>query len=442
MRCPSPLWILLVTIFVLNACNPWGTNRYRPPDADSNKPKPFVIAVVGNGVPGLTPPRNRVLPKDRANGLAMWKAAEAAFKESDRTDVMRRFVEVEPHDDGASPQDAERIAKELVASPRVLAVIGHATSDSTRMGAWRYAQAGIPLLMPIATSPNAAIPPGMVVDSSNRLHNCFRLAPSDDRVQAPAVAFVASQKLLAKRCYLLGDFSPDVKEYSAPLYEELGAMLDSLNILATKRKYEPTSTTSQDCATSIRAQKSDLLVFCGYGTRAQELLDSLRDAYKDIDIEKRPKVLLTDGCKIKDLDTAGFKVYLTFPLPDLLNIPPDNNPATAGVSDLAILLRTITKDQQSYQMYAYDAMLMIGQAIEKCASKELSRSCIQQQLNSLQNFSGAYLGYSFVEGENSLSSYYLYSAIPTDAIPNPSLVLDSVIQSGEIIKLLAIIRGR
>lgn len=401
--------------------------------------KPFLIAIIGNGVPKAEEPRERELPKDTASGVAMYNGAEAAFTNSPRLKELRSVAQLASFDDGANPKTAAEIARKIQVDPRILAVIGHTTSPATRAAAYIYAQAGIPLLMPIATSPSAVLPPG-TDDETKRLRNTFRLAPSDDRVQGPAVAILASQ--LGTHCYLLGDISsPAISDYSGPLFSYLQSRLEQVGILSRHMTMQGNNTNILSLASTIHTAHPDVIIFCGYGSTAAELLDALRKEY-EIDSNKkrtakpeiRPKIILTDGCKIGTrLDTTGFEVYLTFPLPQTLSIAQQPAPTKSSLTtiskppstDADFLSEAITKQGvDSYQMYAYDAMLMIGQAVKVCTGAgTISRDCVRDRLNQIENFPGASLVYSLKAGENVLAKYYVYSNLkdPTQLLMDHSI---------------------
>ncbi len=360
----------------------------------------FTIAVIGDGVPGPVQ-SGRVYPLNRAQGRDMWSGAKAAFEKSPRLSGIRDLVVLEPYDDGGNASEAQRIAREIQSQPNVIAVIGHATSETTRAAAWLYNEVGIPLVMPIATSPNAVYPPNAKPIEENRLQNCVRLPPSDDRVQAPAIAVLVRNKLspTPKRIALLRDMSKDTPDYSGPLYDRLDKFFPEI----IKRQNVDVGTTNfQTVVAGIREETSDLIIFCGYGTTAVRLFQALRTEYASVSLESRPKIILTDGCRIPDLDTRGFDTYLTFPLPSINSLNVQEN------ADFRILAETIQNDQrESYQLDSYDAMLMIGEVIGKCRH-ELSRLCVRQQLLKVQDFRGVVATYSFRSGENIVPTYYVY----------------------------------
>jgi branched-chain amino acid transport system substrate-binding protein len=340
----------------------------------------------------------------------MWEGINAAFTHSPQLERLRKLFQLRTYDDGSLESEAEKIGREIQSDPRVLAVIGHASSGTTRSAAWLYAQAGMPVIMPIATSPYAVYPPGSNINSQTRLRNCFRLPPSDDRVQAPTVAFVAEEKLKAKRIYLLRDISEGASEYSEPLYKKLESLLGNISI--DKQSVDRGHADFREVASNIEAQHPDLVVFCGYGSTATLILSALRHVYQDNQANK-PKILLTDGSRIRDLNASDFDVYLTFPLPEISsfnNCPSEDNE----------ILRSVIQPQteQSFQVYGYDAMLLIGKALEKCSDEEISRDCLRRGLSELPLFTGSTcLQYFFAEGDNTLSDYYVFHSVSSSGEP-------------------------
>lgn len=421
---------LTIALVIVGACE---LPKEKSPQTQG---KPFLVAVIGNGVPKGGDPLPRELPKDAASGVAMWDGAQAALTSSPRLKQLQHLAELKPFDDGANPAIAADLAREIRANPQILAVIGHTTSPATRAAAHIYAEAGIPLLMPIATSPYAVLPPG-TEDQNKRLRNVFRLAPSDDRVQGPAMAIVAQR--LGKHCYLLADTSsPVVSEYTAPLFRYLHSRLDQLGMPTREMTMQGNNPNVLSLASIIHTARPEVIIFCGYGSTAAELLDALRKEYKDIDAKDRPKILLSDGCKINTLDTTGFQVFLTFPLPSL--IPPKEpassktkaTPMPSPQSDIDFLKEVIIRNgSDSYQMYAYDALLMIGDAVGACSTVgTISRDCVRDKLNALNQFHGALLDYAFKGGENELAEYYVYS----NTKDQKQLLFDYAISSKEIRK--------
>jgi ABC-type branched-subunit amino acid transport system substrate-binding protein len=106
----------------------------------------------------------------------------------------------------------------------------------------------------------------------------------------------------------------------------------------------------------------------------------------------------------KDLDPYGFEVYVTFPAPDVL----DNTlTQTEGLEHLRNLIKQ--QGHQSYEIFGYDALQLIAQAILESRKDGISRVSLINTLASKPEFSGAGFNYRFENGENIKSNYYLYN---------------------------------
>lgn len=277
----------------------------------------LVVAVVGNGVPSKHPVEERLLDADRAQGTAIWYAVDYALNKSPRLQFLRDFVSLEGFDDGGSPQEAERLARTLIRRPEVLAIIGHTTSSTTRAGATQYARAAIPLLMPIATSPLAVYPEGYDSKPDHRFSNAFRLIPSDDFAQAPAVVYAIEHFIRATRLYVVRDDQPGTREYSRPLCSAIKRLLRQPAV--SDAPYGPLADNAISVISAIRAQMPEVIVFCGYATSAKAFALALREEYERATPPERwPTLVLTDGAYGPGLNTAGFKTYVTFPKKDVL----------------------------------------------------------------------------------------------------------------------------
>jgi ABC-type branched-subunit amino acid transport system substrate-binding protein len=206
------------------------------------------------------------------------------------------------------------------------------------------------------------------------------------------------------------EISGGAQVYSSSLFGALGPLVSGLPIRIGDADRERTDFSR--LAASIRAEKSDTVVFCGYGSTAIELLNALRNAYNDVEFLARPKVVLTDGCYVPDLDTSGFDVYLTFPHIALRR--PTNK---ADEENIRIVSETFGDPSKlSYELFGFDAMLIIGEAINTCLEKDgVTRKCIIDELNRPTGFTGVAGNYEFHEGENRLSSYDILSGSPPDS---------------------------
>lgn len=367
-------------------------------DFDTKAPR-FIVAVVGDGVEDEKGAMDRKYSVNRAQGEAMWNGVQLAFKHSIYVNEIRGIISLKSFDDGGSPECARRIAECLYHNPCVLAVIGHVTSGTTREAATFYHKAQIPLLMPIATSPSVFYSQEMKGQGS-RYEHLFRLPPSDDQFQAYALGLIAIERFKASRVYLLGDVSIDADVYSKPIFEKLDKeILGRRKILSQ----EVSRNDASSAASNIKQAQPDLVIFSGYWTNFQLILGTLKEKYEDG--SKKPRILLSDGCMAKDLDPYGFDVFVTFPAPDA-------NDANLWPTEDMKQLRELVNGQhhQSYEIYGYDALHLLAQAILDSRKEGLSRPSLIKALGSRKEFKGAGFSYQFERGENTKSNYYVFNA--------------------------------
>ena len=358
--------------------------------------KKLRVAVVGSNVESEDPASSDEVsfPTNRAQGPTMWHGVRVAYEKSPRLRRVRGLIELKGFDDGGAISRAEKIAKNIIRDSHIIAIIGHATSPSTKIAAPIYHDAGIPLLMPIATGADVPVSHG-----GDRFKNCFRIVPEDDRVQAPAVGLL-TEWLDAERLFLVADMTRDAAGYSEPLCEAVHQFLHH-RIVNTVFEIEDDDD-HYSAARRMKTERSDLVIFCGYGTTLTHLLSAMEARYQGEEV--RPKVIATDGCRGEELDPKSFDVFLTFP------VPPIDQCSSPEAEFVKISIGE--SKEEAFQVPAYDAMLMVGDAIEACRDQgRVSRACVRKHLNELSDFPGACGAYSFQNGENVISSYQVFEVI-------------------------------
>ncbi len=368
------------------------------------------VAVVGDGlrVPTGLPDEDRIWPLNRAQGTAMWRGAKAAYDHSPRVRAARDHFQLEAIGDDGSDVQADRVAMEIVRDPSYLAVIGHAASSTTYEGGKHYSRARLPLLMPIATSPSAVHPPGRL-EVAARLPRTFRLAPADVPFQAAAVGLTL-RELGASSIALIVDDTPGARRYSFPLKNAIEDYLqEQIRLQFPIDKLQAPSYSG--LIDQIYGEDVDAVVFVGYASSVISLLASLRDSSNSNG--SRPAVILTDGCKAPDIEKflEGLEVYLTFPIASVARL----DESQCNPDDLKILRDAVSNEsEESYEMFGYDAVLLVAQAVEECVLRGLDRDCLASVLEDLsqRSFVGVCEPYSFLGGDNQHSAYYVYRSLP------------------------------
>ena len=413
---PNPIFAL----FALTLCSAGCQDSLgSAPTTDPERDYLFRIVVVGDGVKSTTG-RAFTSSANPEQGLAIWNGVQTAFEKSPSLKAVTKAVAgdkplltLQGYDDGGDAEQARAIAMELYTDPSVLAVIGHATSGTTRAAGHIYESAGIPLLVPSASSPNALCGEGPPTTCPRVLSNAFRLAPRDDKIQAPALVWQI-RELELDRIYVLVETSKDADVYTRPLAKALEGLLQppGENHDAEAEKNGPKDKKDnvvvrfvppgplESVAKKVIKEKPDAVVFVGYAKRAKEVLAELGKAYAEAEL-LRPPVFLTDGCKEKNLRRHRFDVRITFPIGDKICEGSDHPEAETLRSAMRV-------EPQSFQGQGYDAMLMIGSAIQQCLQQGISRACLLEKLRSREVFVGACDVYSLGTGENLHADYYVH----------------------------------
>jgi ABC-type branched-subunit amino acid transport system substrate-binding protein len=368
---------------------------------------PFLVDVVANGIPADGEPS--ALGPDQENeapGLDLWIGARTAYTElkqrlQDRRGPNSLLFTLAHDDDNDDPDQAQKIAGRLQSNPRTLAVIGHGITSTSSAAGPIYSRAGIPLIVALATGQSA------VQDMSHggaHLPICYRLPPSDGTVQAPAIAYMVrrlSPGTGRVAVHIYEGMLDNAPAYSKPLCTEVSGILNANGIRAHLTSLDSIPAAVQHIH---REHKSgDVIVYCGYQKEASAFLNGLQEAYKETP-NATPSIIFSDASpQILGADSRNFRVYKTEAL--------DTNRCTdttalAGLSSAAARVgRKLTAEQ----IHGYDAVMVLEAAVSKCFGS-LSRGCVLDALGSGETFPSICSDYSFRNGENIISDYYIFSS--------------------------------
>jgi Periplasmic binding protein len=388
---------------------------------------PFVVDVVANGIPEDGEP-TQLGPDDHneAPGLDLWIGALTAYSDlgrelHDQHEPNPLLFKLCHHDDNDKAEDAQGIAKGIASDPRTLAVVGHGITVTTSAAGPIYSRAGIPLIVALATGESA------VEDSSRggtRLPICYRLPPSDSNVQAPAIAYMVKRLSPATgrvAVHLYTSSSENAGAYSEPLCRGIHEILKAKQI---KAHLTPVG----DIPSAVEHihddhQSGDIIVYCGYKTEASLLLSALRLAYAHDPPTKTLNLILSDASFEKvNTDGPNFHIYETSPLD--LNRCIDA-PAIKRLSSAA---KEVHRPLTAEQIHGYDAVMILEAAAKRCFGK-LSRGCVLGELDSGKTFPSVCSDYSFRNGENIISDYYIFGS---KGSPQPSPRVTSTNSLGNV----------
>jgi hypothetical protein len=371
---------------------------------------------------------------------------------------LRDSVVLVPRKDPDSQQEAMELASELRRKPDTLAVIGHTRSGTTLATLPIYAEAGIPVLIPTATSPyllyrhNTNEMPAIDVTKLDqhlpRFDNAFRLPPSDvpDQVHAIELAIknlkgqVKLHDGLRAKVMLVCDTTAHYRAdvYTKPMCDRLTADANDANDykIASLRHIDLDSGDIWGLVTELHAVDPDFVVLVGYQELARDILQEIAErattSGKQI---SRYTFIMTEDCLHNELlkfflNTKNF--YVTSPvIPQVSEAPAKSGgqggqtrqePVTSSAvpnkcDDRENGIKKLREQQQVQHIvdtdegFAYDSVLILASAIKRCKEDHsLNRPCVLSYLRENQQaFQGACETYHLDGGERANAFYYVYS---------------------------------
>jgi ABC-type branched-subunit amino acid transport system substrate-binding protein len=375
----------------------------------------------------------------------------AAAERTEKFQAIDKYVELHLRLDPDSSEEAVRVAREIRLDPRVIAVVGHTRSGTTRAALSFYADAGIPVLMPAATSPYALYrfnehEPWPSVDQLGRdpayprYQNAFRLPPSDVPDQVDAIRVTAKklagtdkvesedaiQQVAAKTKVMI--ICETTKRYGSDVYTK--PMCDSLRksqdpkfspLIASYREIDLDTGDIWGLVTEIHAVQPKLIIFLGYPEFARDLLEELKERAPSGGKNGNPyKFILADASLTDDIAKFDADVYVTSPI-DLTDSVRCGS-EEARVLKNEVKMKNRQKEEPTDETYTFDAVLILAEAVKQCENT-LDRHCIIQNLETNHNqLSGACQQYRIDRGERQNASYSVYSNCNGRLLPRWTVV--------------------
>jgi branched-chain amino acid transport system substrate-binding protein len=275
-------------------------------------------------------------------GLPMLRTVELAA-----ADVRERGLDIEirPVDDREDEQVAMAVARELVADPSVIAVVGHKNSGPSKAAAPVYAEAGLTQITQCSTDNSL---------SRSGWRTFFRLCADNER-QASIAAEYSHAKLPGARAFAVHDGT----DYGRPLVEAFARRYEALSgspvtVLAMRVGQE-------DFGGIVRAiQEGDAQVVDLGATEIEssKLMRALHAA------GARPLVMSSEGGPDNPIvglaGEAGERSVHTYAGADPLG--------TAASEALVRRCRAMFGETPSYVVECYDAVAVIAASLERGAA--------------------------------------------------------------------------
>jgi len=283
-----------------------------------------------------------------------------------------------------------------------------------------YARAGIPVLMPNATSPYAlfqfdehaewpSVKQLRNETSYSRFTNAFRLRPSDvpDQVSAMKLTLSTLEKLEGQKktkivliCDTTSRNGSDI--YTKPMCDDF---LNDTDINPMIVSYRPFSVDSDiyGLVTEIHAAKPDYIVIIGYPELARDVLEELTERPQKGQKTLPYKFILPDASLQNYLIKFSPKIFVTSSF----------NGGESRACDTSLentLTEALRKKKPkgvalTDESYTFDAVLILAKAVKSCAAK-LDRNCIMRYIETNHtHLEGACETYSVERGERQNAAF-------------------------------------
>lgn len=334
-RSASHLLLALVSALALAACG----EKEAP---KSSGPEPLVVRL-GHAAP-LTGPQAHI-GKDNENGarLAVEDANAAKLKLGDRE---LRF-ELIGEDDQADPKQGNLVAQRFV-DAKVNAAIGHLNSGTTIPASKIYADAGIPQVSPSATNP---------AYTNQGFKTAFRVMANDEQ-QGRVLGEYAAKSLKAKTVAIIDDKTA----YGEGLASEFrkAATAGGVEVVAEEHT-DDKAVDFKAILTKIKGKAPDLIFYGGMDPQAAPMAMQMKQ------LGLNARLLMGDGgCTIEFIKNAGDAAeghWCSLP-----GIPYEKMPG--GPKFIERFKARFGADIQLYAPYAYDAVMVVVEAVKRAGSAE------------------------------------------------------------------------
>ena len=306
--------------------------------------------VVKIGIAGPLTGEIAHLGKAMENGAAM--AIDDLNARGTSINGKKVVFKLQSEDDMADPKQSTIVAQKL-ADAHVNGVVGHANSGTTVPASRIYDAAGIPQISPSATTP---------VYTKQKFSGAFRVVANDNML-GTTLGRYAVDKLGARRIAVIDDRSAYGQGVADEFVKSAQAQLPGMKIVGR----EFTSAKATDFSailTAIRAKKPDLIFFGGMDSTGAGIIRQMKALGIDVKFmggdgictEALPQLAgggMRDGA-VYCAEAGGVEGAQEKVLDDFV----------------ARFKAKYHSDIQTYAPYAYDAVMVLADAMQKAGSSD------------------------------------------------------------------------
>lgn len=399
MRFSAKFLVLLLVTALLVACAPAPEPTTAPvaTEAAPQEAAPAAAPAAASGALIKIATQSPLSGPQSALGSALKNGAQLALEQKKANlEALGFSVELVPYDDQANADTGLANAKQVVADPAVLCVVGHLNSGVMIPASEEYHTANLSVISPSATNP-------IVTDRGYAEVN--RVVGRDD-VQGVVAEQFAREQLGVKSLYIVHDktsYGQGVAEFLRQAAEQNG-----LQVLGFEGTEEQSNFDS--ILTPIIATNPDLVYFGGVYSQAGIFFKQARD--KGITAQ----FMGPDGMDVPELATLGGDAVLGMYYTSIAG-PPSEYPATAQF--MQDYEARFGEKPQPFTAQSFDAMSLclaaIEQAVQENGGAMPTRAQVTTALRSLQDFPGVTGAITFnAKGDPMQSIYFILQVKTSD----------------------------
>jgi branched-chain amino acid transport system substrate-binding protein len=274
-----------------------------------------------------------------------------------------------PYDDQAKPEVGVANARNIVADPNVLVLVGHFNSGVALPSSEVYKDAMLAMISPANTATEI---------TDRRYPNVNRVCGRDD-VQGPVGARFAAQDLKRKSVYIIHDktlYGQGVADNFRDEANKLGLKVLGYEGTEERANFSP-------IITPMKARNPELVYFGGIYHQGGLLLKQMREKGVNAAFMGPDGLDSSEMVKITGAQVVG-SYYTT------VAGPPAAYPESAAFATK--FKQRFGKEIESFAMYGYDAALVgikaIEQTLQTNGGKKPSRAEVSTAVRKLKNFKG------------------------------------------------------
>ncbi len=318
-----------------------------------------------------------ILGPDASLGTDTKRGVEIAIDDKGGR-ILGFLIKMTSQDTGCNAEGGQAAATKLAADPTIVAAIGSSCSSEARPGVPILWKAGIATVSPSNTAPDLTNP------KRGPEYDGYLRTAHNDKVQGAVAAEFAWKQLKVKRVATIHDgsiYAEKLQAIFAETFKKLGGTITSQEAVA------PTDTDMRPVLTKIATGKPEFIyypVFIAAGGHITRQVKEVRGLEK-------VALMGADGIFSTDFYKAAGEAAM-----GMYHSSPDKSAFAAGYKTF------LKKHQKKYgekpiapfHAHAYDAAMMIFDAIEKVAKKApagtlyIGRKALRDALYATKNFKG------------------------------------------------------